>query len=80
MSATGHFADVGPDRMRSIMEVNFFGLTETTRVCLPLLRQGVTPAVVKEVLPSSAFTMPSVVPSPCGNGQAQLVVGKKDGK
>ena len=22
------------------MEVNFFGLTETTRACLPLLREG----------------------------------------
>ena len=46
IGATGHFADVGPERLRSIMEVNFFGLTETTRVCLPLLRGGVTPAVV----------------------------------
>jgi short-subunit dehydrogenase len=46
IGATGHFADVGPERLRRIMEVNFFGLTETTRVCLPLLRQGRTPAVV----------------------------------
>ncbi len=46
IGATGHFADVSPERLRSIMEVNFFGLTETTRVCLPLLRQGVTPAIV----------------------------------
>ena len=46
IGATGHFADVGPDRLRQIMEVNFFGLTETTRVCLPLLRQGKTPAIV----------------------------------
>ena len=46
IGATGHFADVSPDRLRSIMEVNFFGLTETTRACLPLLKQGVTPAVV----------------------------------
>ncbi len=46
IGATGHFADVGPERLRAIMEVNFFGLTETTRVCLPLLRRGVTPAVV----------------------------------
>ena len=44
--ATGHFADVSPDRLRSIMEVNFFGLTETTRLCLPLLREGVTPAIL----------------------------------
>jgi len=46
IAATGHFADVSPDRLRSIMEVNFFGLTETTRACLPLLRQGVTPAIL----------------------------------
>ena len=46
VGATGHFADVSPNRLRAIMEVNFFGLTETTRVCLPLLRQGVTPAIV----------------------------------
>lgn len=46
IGATGHFADVSPDRLRSIMEVNFFGLTETTRVCLPLLRQGNRPAIV----------------------------------
>src|SRR5205085_1254275 len=42
----GHFAEVSPDRLRKIMEVNFFGLTETTRVFLPLLRQGRDPAVV----------------------------------
>src|SRR5262249_9672843 len=46
IGATGHFADVGPERLRQIMEVNFFGLTETTRVCLPLLRKGNTPAIV----------------------------------
>jgi short-subunit dehydrogenase len=46
IGATGHFADASPDRLRAIMEVNFFGLTETTRVCLPLLRQGTTPALL----------------------------------
>jgi short-subunit dehydrogenase len=46
IGATGHFAEVSPERLRQIMEVNFFGLTETTRVCLPLLRQGKTPAIV----------------------------------
>jgi short-subunit dehydrogenase len=46
IGATGHFADVGPDRLRHIMEVNFFGLTETTRACLPLLVQGTTPAIL----------------------------------
>jgi short-subunit dehydrogenase len=46
IGATGHFADCGPERLRAIMEVNFFGLTETTRVCFPLLRQGNRPAIV----------------------------------
>jgi short-subunit dehydrogenase len=46
IGATGHFAEAKPERLRAIMEVNFFGLTETTRVLLPLLRQGNRPAVV----------------------------------
>jgi short-subunit dehydrogenase len=46
IGATGHFVDASPDRLRKIMEVNFFGTTETTRVCLPLLKQGKTPAIV----------------------------------
>jgi short-subunit dehydrogenase len=46
IGATGHFADVSPDRLRKIMEVNFFGLAETTRLFIPLLRQGNFPAIV----------------------------------
>ncbi len=46
IGATGHFADVAGDRMRKIMEVNFFGLTETTRVFLPVLKLGHKPAIV----------------------------------
>jgi short-subunit dehydrogenase len=46
IGATGHFAEVGPERLRTIMEVNFFGLTETTRICLPLLREGNRPAIM----------------------------------
>jgi short-subunit dehydrogenase len=46
IGATGHFVEARPERLRAIMEVNFFGLTETTRVCLPLLREGRTPAIV----------------------------------
>jgi short-subunit dehydrogenase len=46
IGATGHFADATPERLRKIMEVNFFGLTETTRVCLPLLKKGKSPAIV----------------------------------
>jgi len=46
IGATGHFADVDVDILRKIMEVNFFGLTETTRAFLPMLKQGVKPAIV----------------------------------
>ena len=46
IGATGHFSEAGPERLRQIMEVNFFGTTETTRVCLPLLQQGQKPAIV----------------------------------
>ena len=46
IGATGHFMDSEPDVLRQIFETNFFGLTETTRVFLPLLKQGVTPAIV----------------------------------
>jgi short-subunit dehydrogenase len=46
IGATGHFADVGPERLRQLMEVNFFGLTETTRVFLPMLKKGTKPAIV----------------------------------
>ena len=46
IGATGHFVECSADRLRRIMEVNFFGLVETTRACLPLLRQGQRPAVV----------------------------------
>jgi short-subunit dehydrogenase len=46
IGATGHFAEVSPERLRRIMEVNFFGLTETTRLFLPVLRAGNAPAIV----------------------------------
>ncbi len=46
IGATGHFADCGPERLRQIMEVNFFGLTETMRAFLPLLKKGQKPAIV----------------------------------
>jgi short-subunit dehydrogenase len=46
IGATGHFGEADEDRLRSIFEVNFFGLAELTRLCLPLLRIGNKPAVV----------------------------------
>jgi short-subunit dehydrogenase len=46
IGATGHFVEVSPDRLRKIMEVNFFGVTETVRAFLPILRAGNRPASV----------------------------------
>ena len=58
IGATGHFAEASPERLRDIMEVNFFGLTETTRVFLPLLRAGVTPAIMNISSIVAKFGMP----------------------
>jgi short-subunit dehydrogenase len=46
LGATGQFVEASPERLRTIFEVNFFGLTETTRVFLPMLRRGTTPAIL----------------------------------
>lgn len=46
IGATGHFGEADEERLRSIFEVNFFGLAELTRAALPLLKKGTSPAVV----------------------------------
>lgn len=46
IGATGHFMDSEPETLRKIFEVNYFGLCEMTRLCLPHLKQGRTPAIV----------------------------------
>jgi len=46
IGATGHFMESDPTVLRSIFETNVFGLTEMIRVFLPLLKVGVTPAIV----------------------------------
>jgi len=46
VSAHGRFADADPDRLRPIMETNFFAPVEFTREALPLLREGRAPIVV----------------------------------
>ena len=46
IGATGHFMDSEPDTLRRIFEVNYFGLCETTRVFLPVMKRGTTPAIV----------------------------------
>lgn len=62
IGATGHFMDSNPEILRRIFETNFFGLTETTRAFLPLLKQGTTPAIVnissvvgKRALPARSY-------------------------
>jgi short-subunit dehydrogenase len=46
IGAWGRFDEAGPERLRRIMEVNFFALVEMTRASLPLLRQGRSGLVV----------------------------------
>ncbi len=46
IGATGHFAEASAERLRKIMEVNFFAMAETTRAFLPMLKSGHQPAVV----------------------------------
>jgi len=46
IGAMGLFEDADPERVRRIMEVNFFSLVEMTRLALPLLKRGKTPIVV----------------------------------
>jgi short-subunit dehydrogenase len=46
IGATGHFMDSDPQVLRDIFETNYFALCELTRLCIPLLKQGKTPAIV----------------------------------
>jgi short-subunit dehydrogenase len=46
IGALGPFSEATPDRLRRVMEVNFFAPAELTRVAVPLLEQGGQPLVV----------------------------------
>jgi short-subunit dehydrogenase len=46
IGATGHFCEAEEDRLRKIMEVNFFAVTETVRLAVPILRQSPQPMIV----------------------------------
>ena len=46
ITGLGRFDEANESRLRDIMEVNFFAPAELTRLALPLLKQGKTPAVV----------------------------------
>lgn len=45
VSALGRFAEADPQRLRRIMEVNFFAPVELTREALPMLREGTRPMI-----------------------------------
>ncbi len=46
ISAHGRFAEASPERLRQIMEVNFFAAAELTRTAVPMLQRGDQPVVV----------------------------------
>jgi short-subunit dehydrogenase len=46
IGTTGHFVEAAEDRLRKIMEVNFFALTETCRQAIPILKYGRRPMIV----------------------------------
>ncbi len=46
VGAMGLFVDAVPERVRRVMEPNFFSLVEMTRLALPLLKQGIRPILV----------------------------------
>lgn len=45
IGAIGAFVDASPQRLRRLMEVNFFAPVELTRSMIPLLRQGRAPVI-----------------------------------
>lgn len=44
--AIGPFVDASSDRLRRVMEIDFFASAELTRLCLPLLLRGDRPAIL----------------------------------
>jgi short-subunit dehydrogenase len=46
IGAMGNFVEAAPERLRQVMEVNFFAAAELTRLAVPLLKQGTRPIVV----------------------------------
>jgi short-subunit dehydrogenase len=57
IGATGAFADATAERLRQIIEVNFFGTVETIRLFLPMLKSGSRAAIVNigSILGKRAF-------------------------
>ncbi len=58
IGAVGPFADADEDRLRKIMEVNFFAPLELTRLALPVLAEGNSPIVVNVSSVLGHFAVP----------------------
>jgi short-subunit dehydrogenase len=59
VSAFGHFADSSEELMRRMMEVNFFGPAELTRLAIPHLMKGRQPAILNVASMCGRRGMPS---------------------
>lgn len=46
VGAIGPFAEASPERLRQVMEVDFFAPAELIRAALPMIRQGTSPTIV----------------------------------
>lgn len=46
IGAMGRFAEASPERLRQVMDVNFFAAVELTRRAIPALRSGAKPMIV----------------------------------
>lgn len=46
VGAIGRFEHAAPERLRQVMELNFFALVEMTRLALPVLSAGLRPMIV----------------------------------
>jgi len=46
IGALGRFESADPERLRRVMEVNFFAMVEMTRLALPRLKEGFRPMIV----------------------------------
>jgi short-subunit dehydrogenase len=44
--AIGQFSEATSERLRKVMEIDFFAPVELTRLCLPLLEKGTKPAIL----------------------------------
>lgn len=46
VGANGRFEIASSERLRAVMEVNFFATAELTRLAIPMLKRGTTPLIV----------------------------------